>query len=83
MGVHRMYAIQRICTVDINASGSLVLVAILEQVDDKHACSDTDRNISDIKSGPKDSFADNTELKEINHFAQKDSVNEVSDGTAE
>lgn len=72
-----------VCIVDLDVSSFLVLVAILEQVNNKHACSDTDRNISDVKRGPKESLADNTELKEINHFAQKDSVNEVSDSTAE
>ena len=61
-------------------SGALVLVTILEQVDNKHACSDTDRNISDIKSWPS---GPKSELEKVNDFSifVENPVNGIPDGS--
>ena len=66
-----------------NKSSLLVLITVSEQVDNQHACPDTDRNISNIKSGPKEPLTGYTELKKINNFTQIESVNEISNGTPE
>ena len=66
-----------------NTSSLLVLVTVSEQVNNQHACPDTDRNISNIKSGPKEILTDYTELKKINNFTQIESVNEIPDSPSE
>ena len=66
-----------------NTSSLLVLITVSEEVNNQHACSDTDRNISDIKSGPKEILTVYTELKKINNFTQIESVNEIPDSSPE
>ena len=64
-------------------SSVLVLISVAEQINNKHACPDTNRNISDVKGRPKEALAGYTELKKINNLAQIESVNEIPDSTAE